>query len=65
VTSESAAINSRRASDSTRPPDHVVVVSASDWAEEHFPAAGANLLHAPHTGENSHRDPQLDLEAEP
>ena len=40
MTSESVAINSRRASGSTRPPDYVVVVSGSDWVKEHFPAAG-------------------------
>jgi hypothetical protein len=43
----------------------VVVVSASDWVKEHFPAAGANLWDALHTGEDRHRDPVLDLEAEP
>ena len=64
MTSESAAI-SRRVSGSTRRTDHVVVVSASDWVKEHFPAAGANLWHALHTGEDPHRDPQLDSEAEP
>jgi hypothetical protein len=40
VTSESAAINSRRASGSIRPPDYVVVVSASDWVMEHSRRAG-------------------------
>ena len=40
MTSESVAINSRRASGSTRSPDYVDVVSASDWVKEHFPAAG-------------------------
>jgi hypothetical protein len=25
-----------------RPPDYVIVVSASDWIKEHFPAAGAD-----------------------
>ena len=57
MTSESVAINSRRASGSTRPPDYVVVVSASDWVKEHFPAAGANLWDALPTGEDRHRDP--------
>ena len=50
MTSESVAINSRRESGSARPPDYVVVVSASDWVKEHFPAAGANLWDALHTG---------------
>ena len=48
-----------------RPPDYVIVVSASDWVKEHFPAAGANLWDALHTGKDPHRDPEPDLEAEP
>ena len=48
-----------------RTPDYVVVVSASDWVKEHFPAAGANLWDALHTGKDRHRDPEPDLEAEP
>jgi hypothetical protein len=43
----------------------VVVVSASDWVMEHFPAAGANLWDALHTGKDRHCDPEPDLEAEP
>ena len=54
----------RRASGS-RPPDYVAVISASDWVKEHFPAAGANLRDALHTGQDHHRDPEPDLEAEP
>jgi hypothetical protein len=46
-----------------RPPDYVVVISASDWVKEHFPAAGASLWDALHTGKD--RDPEPDLEAEP
>jgi hypothetical protein len=42
----------------------VVVVSASDWVKEHFPAAGANLWDAPHTGKDRH-NPEPDLETEP
>ena len=38
---------------------------ASDWVKEHFPAAGANLWDALHTGRDRHRDPEPDLEAEP
>jgi hypothetical protein len=30
----------------TRPPDYVVVVSASDWIKDHFPVAGVNLWDA-------------------
>ena len=48
-----------------RPPEYVVVISASDWVKEHFPAAGANLWDALHTGQERHRDPEPDLEAEP
>ena len=65
MTSESVAINSRRESGSARPPDYVVVVSARDSVKEHFPAAGANLCDALHTGQDRHRDPEPDLEAEP
>ena len=50
---------------SRRPPEYVVVISASDWVKEHFPAAGANLWDALHTGQDRHRDPEPDLEAEP
>jgi hypothetical protein len=31
---------------SRRPPDHVIVVAASDWVKEHFPADRANLWDA-------------------
>ena len=53
----------RRALDSRRPPEYVVVISASDWVKEHFPAAGVNLLDALRAGKD--RDPEPDLEAEP
>ena len=53
----------RRSGD--RPPSYAVVISASDWVKEHFPAAGANLRDALHTGQERHRDPEPDLEAEP
>ena len=33
----------RRAPGGRGPSEYVVVVSASDWVKEHFPAAGANL----------------------
>jgi hypothetical protein len=56
-----------RRADRGRPPDYVVVISASDWVKEHFPAAGASLGDALHTGKDRHRDPEPepDLEAEP
>jgi hypothetical protein len=57
--------DSRGAPGSRRAPEYVVVVSASDWVKEHFPAAGANLWDALHTGNDRHRDPEPDLEAEP
>ena len=56
--------DSRRASGS-RPPEYAVVLAASDWVKEHFPAAGTNLWDALHTGQDRHRDPEPDLEAEP
>ena len=48
-----------------RPPEYVVVVSASDWVKEHFPSAGANLWDALHAGKDRHHNPEPDLEAEP
>jgi hypothetical protein len=65
VISESVAINSRRPSGSTR--------SLTTWSSS-VPATGsrstsrppgANLWGALHHGEDRHRDPELDLEAEP
>lgn len=55
--------DSRHPPASTRPPDYVIVIAASDWVKERFPAAGANLWGALHTG--TERDPEPDLEAEP
>jgi hypothetical protein len=55
----------RRAPDGRRPPEYVVVIAASDWVKEHFPAAGANLWDALHAGQDHNRDPEPDLEAEP
>ena len=57
--------DSDRPSGSRRPPDYVIVVAASDWVKEHFPAAGANLQDALHTGHDHRRHPEPDLEAEP
>jgi hypothetical protein len=49
-----------------RPPDYVIVVAASQWAKDHFPAAAvANLDDALRTGHDRPRDPEPDLEAEP
>jgi hypothetical protein len=57
--------DSRGAPGSRRPPEYVVVVSASDWVKEHYPAAAANLWDALHTSDDRHHDPEPDLEAEP
>jgi hypothetical protein len=54
-----------RASSSYRPPDYVIVVAASDWGKEHFPAAAVNLTDALRAGHDRHPDPEPDLEAEP
>jgi hypothetical protein len=50
---------------SRRPPDYVLVVSASDWIKDRFPRAGTNLTDAQQAGKDRHRDPEPDLEAEP
>lgn len=49
----------------TRPPFYVIVVAASDWSKEHNPANRFNLHDALHAGEDPHRDPEPNLEAEP
>ncbi len=56
---------SRSAPGGRRRPEYVDVVSASDWVKEHFPAAGASLWDALHTGKDRHHNPEPDLEAEP
>jgi hypothetical protein len=38
-----------------RLPDYVIVIAASDWVKEHFPAAGANLWDALHPGDDRRR----------
>jgi hypothetical protein len=48
----------RRVPGSSRPPEYVIVLYASDWVKEHFPAAGANLWDALHTGHDRHPDPE-------
>jgi len=55
--------DSRRVPGSRRPPEYAVVISASDWVKEHYPAAGANLVDALRAGAG--RDHEPDLEAEP
>ena len=56
--------DSRRAA-GNRHPEYVIVVNASNWVKEHFPAAGANLWDALHADKDRHRDPEPNLEAEP
>jgi hypothetical protein len=52
----------------TRPPEYVIVVAASDWSKEHYPADRFNLWDALHTGKDPEPDrdpdPEPDLEAE-
>jgi hypothetical protein len=48
-----------------RPPDYVIVIAASDWVKDRFPAAGANLYDALQLGKDRHREPEIDMEAEP
>jgi hypothetical protein len=55
--------DSRRVSGGRRPPEYWVVLAASDWVKEHFPAAAANLSDALRAGHDP--DPEPDLEAEP
>ncbi len=49
---------------SRRVPDYVIVVAASDWIKDRYPAA-ASLIHALQADQNRHREPEPDLEAEP
>ena len=48
-----------------RPPDYVIVVAASDWITDRYPAATASLDYVLQTSHDRHRDPEPDLEAEP
>ncbi len=50
---------------SRRPLDYVIVVSANDWLQDRYPATSASLTQALHAGQDRHRDPEPDLEAEP
>jgi hypothetical protein len=47
-----------------RPPDYVIVVAASDWITDRYPAA-ASLAQALQPGQDGHRSSEPDLEAEP
>ena len=48
-----------------RPPDYVIVVAASDWITDRYPAAAASLDQALQADKHRHRDLEPDLEAEP
>jgi hypothetical protein len=48
----------------TRPPAYVIVVAASDWSKEHYPANRFNFWDALYAGEARHRDPEPDPEAD-
>ena len=50
---------------SRRPPDYVIVVAASPWVKERYPAARFNLWDALQAGKDPNRDPEPDREAEP
>ena len=50
---------------SRRPPDYVIVVAASDWLKDRFPAAAASLTDALKAGQDRRHEPEPDLEAEP
>jgi hypothetical protein len=51
---------------SRRRPDYVIVVAASDWLKERFPAAAASLDDALQAGQDRREpEPEPDLEAEP
>jgi hypothetical protein len=43
----------------------VIVVAASDWITDRYPAAAASLDQALQPSQDRHRDPEPDLEAEP
>ena len=47
-----------------RTPDYVIVVAASDWITDRYPAAAASLTDALQPDQGRHRDPEPDLEAE-
>jgi hypothetical protein len=43
----------------------VIVVAASDWITDRYPAAAASLTQALQPADGRRRDPEPDLEAEP
>ena len=43
----------------------MIVVAASDWLNDRFPAAAASLTDALQADQNRHREPEPELEAEP
>jgi hypothetical protein len=47
-----------------RPPDYVIVVTASDWITDRYPADATSLTQALQA-DKDRRDPEPDLEAEP
>jgi hypothetical protein len=50
---------------SRRPPDYLIVVSATDWLNDRYPDAAPSLTPALEARQDRHRDPEPDLEAEP
>ena len=48
-----------------RPLDYVLVVAASNWTSDRYPAAAASLTQALQASQNPPRDPEPDPEAEP
>ena len=48
-----------------RSPDYVIVVAASDWITDRYPAAAASLTQALQASQDRHRNPEPDPEAEP
>ena len=48
-----------------RPPDYVIVVAASAWITDRYPAAAASLDQALQASQDRHRNPEPDPEAEP
>ena len=49
-----------------RTPDYVVVVAASDWITDRYPAAAASMTQTLQASQDHrHRNPEPDLEAEP
>ena len=56
---------------SSRPPEYVIILWASDWAKEHDPRNRYNLWDALHAGKDPDPEPEQepgpepDLEAEP